>query len=87
MTISNCLTSKKRVDSVFAGQIPDRPVIGFFAIDSDTAGRILGRETYWRAKAKSQIGFWEGRRDEVVQSWIEDGIELYKKLDFVDIVP
>jgi len=87
MTISNCLTSKERVESVFAGQIPDRPVIGFYAIDSDTAGRILGRETYWRAKAKSQIGFWEGRRDEVVQSWIEDGIELYKKLDFVDVVP
>jgi hypothetical protein len=87
MTISNCLTSKERVESVFAGQIPDRPAIGFYAIDSDTAGKILGRETYWRAKAKSQIGFWEGRRDEVVQSWIEDGIELYKKLDFIDVVP
>jgi hypothetical protein len=81
------LTSKERVNAVFSGQIPDRSPIGFFAIDSDTAGKILGRETYWRAKAKSQIGFWEGRRDEVVQSWIEDGIELYKKLDFIDIIP
>lgn len=29
----------------------------------------------------------QGRRDEVLQSWIEDGIELYKKLDFIDVVP
>lgn len=67
--------------------MPDRPAIGFFSIDSDTAGKILGRETYWRAKAKSRIAFWEGRREEVVQSWIEDGIELYRKLDMIDIVP
>jgi hypothetical protein len=80
-------TSKQRVEMIFNKQLPDRPAIGFFAIDSDTASGVLGRQTYWRAKAKSQIGFWEGRRDEVVQSWIEDGIELYKKLDFIDIIP
>jgi len=80
-------TSKERVEAIFNNQMPDRPAIGFYAIDSDTAGKILGRETYWRAKAKSQIAFWEGRRDEVIQSWIEDGIELYKKLDLIDIVP
>ena len=39
-----------------------------------------------RAKAKCQIAFWEGRRDEVVQSWREDIIELYRKLDFFDII-
>lgn len=81
------MNSKQRTENVFNGRLPDRPVIGFFAIDSDTASKILGRETYWRAKAKSRIAFWEGRRDEVVQSWKEDGIELYKKLDFIDIIP
>lgn len=81
------ISSKNRVKDVFAGRIPDRPPLGFFAIDSDTAGKILGRETFWRAKAKSQIAFWQGRRDEVVQSWIQDGIELYKKLDMIDIIP
>lgn len=79
--------SKKRVENIFNGEMPDRPAVGFFAIDSDTAQAVLGRETYWRAKAKCQIAFWEGRRDEVVQSWIEDGIELYEKLDFIDIIP
>ena len=81
------MNSRERVKAVLEGVIPDRTPIGFFAIDSDIAEQILGRPTYWRAKAKSQIAFWQGRRDEVVQSWIADGIELYKKLDFIDIIP
>lgn len=81
------LNSKQRVKTAFSRKTPDRPPLGFYAIDSDIASKVLGRETYWRAKAKSQIAFWEGRRDEVVQSWIEDGIELYKKLDIIDLIP
>ena len=80
------MNSKERVRRVLARQPVDRIPIGFFAIDYDTVERILGHETYLRAKAKSQIGFWEGRRDEVVQSWKEDTIELYRKLDFIDII-
>jgi hypothetical protein len=82
------VNSKQRVKTALSlSEIPDRPPLGFFAIDSDIASKVLGRETYWRAKAKSQIAFWEGRRDEVVESWIKDGIELYKKLDIIDIIP
>lgn len=81
------MNSKQRVQAVLNRQMPDSTPIGFFAIDSDTAAKVLGRETYWRAKAKCQIAFWEGRRDEVVQSWIADAIELYKKLDIIDIIP
>ncbi len=81
------MNSKERVKAALTGEIPDRCPIGFFAIDGDTAEMVLGRPTYWRSKAKSQIAFWEGRRDEVVQSWKEDGIELYKKLDFIDVIP
>ncbi len=81
------MTSKERVQAILSKKRPDRTPIGFFAIDSDTASRVLGRETYWRAKAKTQIAFWEGRRDEVVESLIADGIELYKKLDLIDIIP
>lgn len=64
----------------------DKPPFGCFAIDSDTASKVLGRPTYWRAKAKCQIAFWEGRRDEVVESWKADAIELYDKLDCFDIL-
>jgi len=65
----------------------DRLPLGFFAVDHDTVSRVLGRETYLRAKAKSQIALWEGRRDEVAQSWREDAIEFYSKIDLIDIIP
>jgi hypothetical protein len=81
------MNSKQRVNSVLKGRSPDRTPIGFFAIDSDIAEKVLGRPTYWRAKARCQIAFWQGRRDEVVQSWIADAKELYEKLDIIDILP
>jgi len=59
---------------------------GEYAIDSDTVERIIGHETYLRAKARTQTALWEGRRDEVVQSLKEDMVTLYKKLDCIDIV-
>ena len=80
------MNSKERVQRTLARQAVDRIPIGFFAIDFDTVEKILGHETYLRAKARSQIAFWEGRRDEVVQSWKEDLIALYQKLDFIDII-
>jgi hypothetical protein len=80
------LNSKERVNKALNLEVPDRIPYGEFSIDSDTVEKILGHETYLRAKAKSQIAFWEGRRDEVVQSWREDTVELYKRLDCVDII-
>lgn len=80
------MNGKERVVRTLAHEPVDRIPIGFFAIDFDTVERLLGHETYLRAKAKSQIAFWEGRRDEVVQSWKEDTIELYRKLDFIDVI-
>ena len=81
------MNSKERVKNVLSGLKSDRIPIGFTSIDSEIVSQILGRSTYWRNKAKCKIAFWEGRRDEVVQSWIEDGIELYQKLDLIDIIP
>jgi len=80
------MDSKTRVRRALDHQPVDHVPIGFFAIDFDTVERLLGHQTYLRAKAKSQIAFWEGRRDEVVQSWKEDTIALYRKLDFVDVI-
>jgi len=79
------MTSKERVRAVLAGRLPDRVPYGEFAVDFDTVEKILGHETYLRAKAKSQIAGWEGRRDEVAESWRRDHIELHRKLD-LDIV-
>jgi hypothetical protein len=80
------VNSKQRVLAVLSGQIPDRVPIGEFAIDFDTVERIIGHETYLRAKARSRIAFWEGRYDEVIQSWREDHIELHRRLGILDIV-
>ncbi|MBN1291690.1 MAG: hypothetical protein JXB48_07605, partial [Candidatus Latescibacteria bacterium] len=80
------MTSKERVVAVMSGDIPDKVPWGEFAIDFDTVGKVIGHETYYRAKAKSQMAFWDGRRDEVVQSWKEDGIEFFRKLDCFDII-
>jgi hypothetical protein len=79
------MTSKERVAATLEGRVPDRVPYGEFAVDFDTVERIIGHETYLRAKARSQIAFWEGRRDEVAQSWLEDHLELHRRLD-LDIV-
>ncbi|HOW86760.1 MAG TPA: uroporphyrinogen decarboxylase family protein [Candidatus Aminicenantes bacterium] len=79
------MTSKERVTAVLEGRIPDRVPYAEFAVDFDTVERLLGHETFLRAKARSQIAFWAGRHDEVAQSWREDHIALHKKLP-LDIV-
>ena len=79
------MNSKQRVLATLNGDLPDRVPIGEFAIDFDTVERVLGHETYLRAKAKSQIAFWEGRHAEVAASYLEDHIALHEKLD-LDIV-
>jgi len=79
------MTSKERVAAALEGRLPDRVPYAEFAVDFDTVERLLGHETYLRAKAKSQIAFWEGRHDEVAQSWLEDHIALQRKLP-LDIV-
>jgi hypothetical protein len=80
------LTSRERVRIALQCGVPDKVPLGDFAIDYDTVERVLGHPTYHRAKARCQIAYWEGRRDEVVQSLIADTIELYRKLDVYDII-
>lgn len=67
----------------------ERPAVvpyGEYAIDFDVIEKLLGRKTYLRAKAKSKLALWSGRRREVVESWKEDTVELYSKFNCIDIV-
>jgi len=80
------MNSRERVLAAICHKPVDRVPIGFYAIDYDTVEKVLGHETFLRAKARSQIAFWEGRRDEVVRSWKNDLLELYKKLPQLDII-
>jgi len=75
------MNSKERVLAALNRVQPDRVPIGEFAVDFDTVEKIIGHETYLRAKAKSQIAFWENRHDEVAESYLKDHIELHEKLD------
>ncbi len=79
------MNSKTRVRTVLEGGLPDCVPWGEFAVDFDTVEKVIGHETYFRAKAKSQIAFWEGRHDEVAESYLKDHIELHRRLD-LDIV-
>ena len=81
------MNSRERVLAALEHRPVDRLPLGFFAVDHDTVSRVLGRETYLRHKAKSQIALWEGRRAEVAQSWREDTIEFYRRMDLLDIIP
>ncbi len=79
------MNSKERVRQTLEGLIPDRVPWAEFAIDFDTVEKIIGHETFLRAKARSRIAFWEGRHAEVAESYLKDHIELHRRLE-LDIV-
>jgi len=85
------MTSKERVLKTIAHQEPDRVPVGEWGIDHDHVSKIIGRHTYYRNRKDETIALWEGRRDEVVQSYKEDYEELVEKLEYdiitVDLVP
>ena len=80
------MKSKQAVSDVLNHKTPSYIPLGTYAIDCDTAQKILGHETYVRNRIKTQIAIWEGRRDEVAQSLKEDSVELFKKLSCIDLI-
>ncbi len=80
------MTSKERVIKTLEFKESDRVPVGEWGIDHDIAEKVIGHETYWRSKAKITEALWEGRRDEVVESFKNDLIELTDKLDH-DLIP
>ena len=80
------MNSKERVLSALDHKEPDRVPVGEWGIDHDTVEKVIGRETYWRNKKKTILGLWSGKRDEVVESYKRDLVELIEKLD-QDLVP
>lgn len=80
------MTSKERVLKSLNHQEPDRVPVGEWGIDHDTVEKVIGHDTYWRARAKETKALWAGKRDEVVESYKKDLVELIEKLD-QDLVP
>lgn len=82
------MTSKERVIAALNHTEPDRVPMGEFAFDHKLIEHYTGKPSYWRpfSNAKAQIAIWQGRRDEVVESWKEAVVFLAEKLEH-DIIP
>ncbi len=74
------MNSNQRVHAVLNGELPDGNPVREFAVDFDTVEKILGHETYLRAKARSQIAFWEGRHMKLLDMFIEIGYDAYQSI-------
>ena len=80
------MTPKERVIAALAHREPDRVPTGEFATDHSVIGQALGRPTFWRAKRRLYEAYWDGRRDEVVDTMKRDIVEATLALG-LDMVP
>ena len=80
------MTGKERMIAALKHQEPDRVPIGEMGIDYPVIERVLGHETFYRAKTKERRAIWAGRRDEVVASQKRDLVDLVLALEW-DFVP
>ena len=85
------MTPKERVLTTLAHREPDRIPWGEHSIDYNVYEDILGRPTLVQAKFRQTKAYWEGRRDEVVESYKRDRLDLIRALEmdivFVNRVP
>ena len=80
------MTSKECVRRVISREPAPYVPLGFYVVDYDTVEAVIGRETYVRNKIKIQKALWDGRRDEVAESFKKDTVEFFTKIDCCDII-
>ena len=80
------MTPKERVIAALAHREPDRVPTGEFATDHSVIAQALGRPTLWRGKRRLYEAYWDGRRDEVVETMKRDIVEATLALG-LDMVP
>ena len=76
---------RERVFAALEHREPDRIPWGEHSIDYNVYEDILGRETFVQAKMKETQAYWDGRRDEVVEHYKRDRLDLIRALE-MDIV-
>jgi len=76
---------RERVFAALEHREPDRIPWGEHSIDYNVYEDILGRETLVQAKMKTTQAYWDGRRDEVVENYKRDRLDLVRALE-MDIV-
>ena len=80
------MNSKERVRAAIAREPVDRVPLGFYSVDYDIIGKVIGRPTLVRDKIGIQVAYWEGRREEVAENLKQDTVEFYRKIDCADII-
>ena len=80
------MNSKERVRAALRREPVDKVPLGFYLVDHDTISRVIGRPTPVRNRVETQVALWEGRRDELVQTYTADIIEFYEKIDCADLL-
>lgn len=80
------MTHRERVIAALNHKEPDSVPTGEFATDFPIVEQVLGRQTFWRGKAKMIKALWSGRRDEVVESQKVDLVDFTLKLG-LDMAP
>lgn len=82
---------RERVFAALEHREPDRVPWGEHSIDYNVYEDVLGRKTLEQAKMRTTQAFWDGRRDEVVESMKRDRLDLIRALEmdivFVSAVP
>jgi hypothetical protein len=77
---------RDRVRAALERREPDCVPIGEFGVDYPITERALGRSTLYRAKWREYTALWEGRRDEVVESYKRDLVDIARVFEW-DFVP
>ncbi len=77
------MTSKDRVIAALKHVQPDRVPMGEMAFDHKLIEHYTGKPSFWRpfSNANAQIAIWQGRRDEVVESWKEAIVFLAEEME------
>ena len=76
---------RERVFAALEHREPDRIPWGEHSIDCNVYEDVLGRPTLVQAKMRETQACWDGRRDEVVESYKRDRLDLIRALE-MDIV-
>ncbi|RKY03330.1 hypothetical protein DRP77_06350 [Candidatus Poribacteria bacterium] len=72
------MTGKERVIAALQHKEPDRVPVMEYIFEHGIIEQILGRPSYWRGHFKEIKAYWEGRRDEVVESQKRDVVEFVR---------
>ena len=77
---------RERVFATLEHREPDRIPWGEHSINYNVYEAVLGRESFVQAQFRETKAYWDGRRDEIVESYKRDKIDLVRALE-MDIIP